>query len=115
MADSDLPVSQKEAFDFSIDSIEKWEISKVRYAVQSDAVLLSPHAEDQSFERNFDIDDCYHILNYGKAKTKDRPYNEQGRAEGISFEGKLKDGRPFLVKVGWWRGHYQIVTAHEKK
>lgn len=115
MDGSDLPKSEKEAFDFSTDYIHPSEVAKIRYAVGLDEVVLGSHAETKSFERDFDIDDCYHVLIHGKAKTKDLLHNDKGRPPGINFEGSFEDGRRFLVKVGWWNGYYEIATAHERK
>ncbi len=115
MGDSDLPRNVKEAFDFSTDFVYDWEVAKIRYAAELDEVFLSPHAEDEAIKDNFDIDDCYHVLRFGRAKTKDLPFNDRGRAEGINFEGNTRGGRRLLVKVGWWRGLYEIVTAYERK
>jgi len=115
VSESDLPTTIEEAFDLSTSTIHAWEIAKIKYAVSVDGIVMSPHADEQSFEREFDIDDCYHVLNHGKAKTKDLPYNVEERQPGISYEGNLVDGRRFLVKVGWWQDRYTIVTAHEKR
>ena len=115
MKDSDRPTKVTEAFDFSKPYVEPWEVAKIRYAVEEYEVYPSPHAEKAMLDDDIDIDDCYHVLKYGKAKDKDLPYNERGRPQGINFEGNISDGRRFLVKVGWWRGYYEIATTYELK
>ena len=75
VAESGLPTTIEEAFDLSTSTVHAWEIAKIKYAVSVDGIVMSSHAEKQGFERGFDIDDCYHVLRYGKAKTKDLPYN----------------------------------------
>lgn len=113
MEDSDRPTKITEAFDFSTEYIYPWEINKIRYAVEQDEVIVRDHAEVAMLDDDVDIDDCYHVVRYGKPKTKDLPYNNKGRVEGINFTGAIKDGRRLLVKIGWLKGYYEIVTVHK--
>ena len=112
MEDIELPSSADEAFDFATEFIHSWEVAKIRKAAELDEIVPSPHAEDRAIERDMDIDDFFHVIEHGKAVSKDLPYNIEGRAEGINFEGKTPGGKRIRLKIGWWNGYYEIATVH---
>jgi len=102
--------SLDEAFDFSTDLPQAWELNLIWAAVDRELITVSAHANNEARAESIPIAEVLEVVRRGLAARKDLTEFE-GRWIGMNFEGKIAGNRRVRVKVGWREG-YRIVTLH---
>lgn len=103
--------SLAEAFDFSTDLPQAWELNLIWLAVERELTVVSQYADNEARAESIPIAAALDVIRRGFAAKKDLTELE-GRRIGINFEGTIAGKRRLLVKVGWHDGCYRIVTMH---
>ena len=102
--------SLEQAFDFSTDLPQGWELNLIWTALDRDLILVSPHADKEARAESIPIEAALTVIRHGLALGKDLT-RLGGRQIGINFEGKIAGNRRIRIKVGWLDG-YTVVTVH---
>lgn len=100
-------------FDLTTEEVLDWEVEAILAALDAGRLPISDHAANEAALDGLLDDDVYDAISFFDRASKDLPGNPLGRAVGISFERDL--GRAtVLVKVGWRRTYYIVVTVIAK-